>query len=51
MARRKYTPESKREAVGLGREESLTNAQVGVDWGVDQNTISNWGQRNEACKR
>jgi transposase len=42
MASRKYTPEFKREAVRLVREEGMTYAQVGTDLGVDKTTIRDW---------
>jgi transposase len=50
MARRKYTPEFKREAVRLVREESMTYAQVGTDLGVDKSTIRDWCKLSEAGK-
>ncbi len=50
MARRKYTPEFKREAVRLVREESMTYAQVGSDLGVDKTTIRDWCKLSEAGK-
>ncbi len=50
MARRKYTPEFKREAVRLVREESMTYAQVGSDLGVDKTTIRDWCKLREAGK-
>lgn len=50
MARRKYTPEFKREAVRLVREENMTYAQVGEDLGVDKSTIRDWCKLSEAGK-
>ena len=50
MARRKYTPEFKREAVRLVREESMTYAQAGTDLGVDKSTIRDWCKLSGAGK-
>jgi transposase len=50
MARRKYTPEFKREAVRLVREENMTYAQVGADLGIDKSTIRDWCKLSEAGK-
>jgi transposase len=50
MAKRKHTPEFKREAVRLAREPGMSLPRAATDLGIHVNTLRGWVKKFESGK-